>query len=371
MDNTARSVKEKNMLSLSEYQKKLWKEPELSLLFFELTNGCNLSCKHCGSRCSADKKDYIDTGIVKKVIDSVSDKYDPKRIMIAVTGGEPLLHPDCTEIVKYAHDRGFPVGMTSNGILIDHDKAGDLKEAGLDTISISLDGIGADHDNLRMSKGAFEGTVRGINALKDVDIEPQITTVVHKKNIDKLDEIYEFVVKNDIYSWRITNVEPVGRASDYREMLLDHDEMKRLFEYIRNKRFDSGRDIEVTYGCAHFVTYEYERMIRNFYFQCTAGTETASVMANGDIGACLDIERRSELIQGNVYTDDFTYIWENRFEVFRRNRAELSSRCKKCDYSSVCMGDSAHTWDYDNNEPLYCMKIFEQNRREKHECGEV
>ena len=358
MDSFAQSIKKMNMLSLSEYQKRLWKEPKLSLLFFELTNSCNLNCKHCGSRCSVNKKDYIDTDIVKKVISSVSNKYCTKDIMIAITGGEPLLHPDCIEIVKYSHDQGFIVGITSNGILIDHDVAHNLKQAGLDTISISLDGIGVEHDNLRMSKGAFEKAVTGIKALKDADIEPQITTVVHKQNIDKLDEIYEFVVENDIYSWRLTNVDPIGRAFDAKEMLLDYNEMKQLFEYIKNKRFNTDKDIEITYGCAHFVSYEYERMIRDFYFQCAAGTETASVMVNGDIGACLDIERRGDLVQGNAYTDDFIEVWENRFEVFRRNRAELSSNCKKCDYSNVCLGDSAHTWDYDNNEPMYCIKTL-------------
>ena len=78
-------------------------------------------------------------------------------------------------------------------------------------------------------------------------------------------------------------------------------------------------------------------------------------MANGDIGGCLDIERRPELIQGNVYRDDFINVWETGFQMFRRDRTERSSKCRTCIHKNVCMGDSAHTWDYDMDEPGYCV----------------
>ena len=157
-------------------------------------------------------------------------------------------------------------------------------------------------------------------------------------------------------------MEPIGRAIDDSDMLLDRDELIRMFDYIKTKRFDSGTDIEVTYGCAHFTGYEYEHIIRGFYFQCIAGTKVASVMANGDIGACLDIERRESLVQDNVYRDDFLDVWENRFEVFRQDRSELSGMCKECCYKKVCMGDSAHTWNFDKSEPMYCTKVLEMCR---------
>ena len=74
-------------------------------------------------------------------------------------------------------------------------------------------------------------------------------------------------------------------------------------------------------------------------------------MAHGDIGGCLDIERRPELIQGNVYKDDFVNIWENKFKSFRTDKTRQSSRCSVCEHRKICMGDSLHTWDFDKNEP--------------------
>ena len=85
-------------------------------------------------------------------------------------------------------------------------------------------------------------------------------------------------------------------------------------------------------------------------------------MANGDIGACLDIERNELTIQGNIYKDSFVDIWKNRFEIFRQDKAELNPQCKQCSEREFCMGDSTHTWNFQNNEPNYCVfKMLEGN----------
>ena len=53
-------------------------------------------------------------------------------------------------------------------------------------------------------------------------------------------------------------------------------------------------------------------------------------MANGDIGACLDIERRPETIQGNILRDDFTDVWYNKFDIFRKPLSDKNEKCKNC-----------------------------------------
>lgn len=75
----------------------------------------------------------------------------------------------------------------------------------------------------------------------------------------------------------------------------------------------------------------------------------------GDIASCLDIERRPELVQGNVKTDSFIDIWENKFENLRIDRTEKSKTCFSCEHRHVCEGDSTHTWNFDLNEPNYCI----------------
>ena len=87
-----------------------------------------------------------------------------------------------------------------------------------------------------------------------------------------------------------------------------------------------------------------------------AGVYVASIMANGDVGACLDIERRPETSQGNIRESRFKDLWENRFELFRRDLCEGSEFCAGCEHAGHCRGDAHHSWNYDKNEPMLCFK---------------
>ena len=354
-----RDIKLRDLQNLSEYRKHLAQNPKLTYLFFELTDACNLSCLHCGSSACPQNKTYLPEASIEKVLASVAQKYDPSQIMICLTGGEPLMHPSFFSIASVAHSMGFSCGITSNATLITKEVAHKLIPSGVGSVTVSIDGLEETHDWFRNSKGAFKKAVAGIKNLIDATkgrISTQITTVVNKKNLYELDALYDLVVSLKVDSWRIINLEPIGRALDHRDLLLDPSEMKYLLTYIRNKRYDPSVSIDVTYGCSHYLSLEYERTVRDTYFLCGSGIMVGSVLCNGDIYSCLDIERRPELVQGNILHDDFVDIWENKFSEFRADRSISSSKCNKCSERQFCKGDSAHTWNYDAHEPMICLK---------------
>jgi radical SAM protein with 4Fe4S-binding SPASM domain len=133
--------------------------------------------------------------------------------------------------------------------------------------------------------------------------------------------------KVDIDSWRVINLEPIGRALEYPDLMLTKEDYRRLFAFIYQKRMER---MPVTYGCSHFLGLDLERELRGWYFFCGAGIHVASIMCNGDIGACLDIERRPETIQGNIFRDSFTDVWKNRFKIFRRPMSDFNEKCRVC-----------------------------------------
>ena len=352
-------VKQRDMEKLSEYRDQLAIHPKLTYLFFELTNACNLSCLHCGSSACPHNRTYLSESSIKKVLESVAQAYDPSQIMICLTGGEPLLHRSFFSISSYARKLGFSCGITTNATLISREVASRLIQNGVGSVTVSIDGLETTHDWFRNSKGSFARAVTGVrNLIKETNgrISTQITTVVNKKNIAELEQLYSLIASLKVDSWRIINMEPIGRALDHRDLLLDPSEMKYLLSYIRGKRFDPSVSIDVTYGCSHYLSLEYERTVRDTYFLCGSGVMVGSVLCNGDIYSCLDIERRPELVQGNISHDDFVDVWENKFSEFRADRSLTSKKCEKCSERQFCKGDSAHTWNYDAHEPLICLK---------------
>ena len=349
-------VKIIHMRQLAEYRRSIIGAPPLKNLFLELTLRCNERCIHCGSRCGEhDRVNELSKEQYRKILDDVKRDFGVKQVELDITGGEPLLRRDFFDIMSYANSLGFRWGMTSNATLINDDIAHRLHECGMKTISVSIDGLESTHDSLRGMNGAFSGAMRGIDALiRHGGFQSiQVTTVVNHRNFSELDELFDMLCKIDIDSWRVINIEPIGRALDSPDLMLTKDEYRQMFDFIREKRLQG---YPLTYGCSHYLGTEYERQVRQWYFLCNAGIYTASIASNGAILACLDIERRPELVQGNILRDSLKEIWQNKFKIFRGDLSDLNEKCRACDSCEFCHGGAHHSWDYDLNEQRVCFK---------------
>lgn len=354
---TVEEVKINNLEKLAEYRRKLYEKPILKDLFLEVTLRCNARCEHCGSSCG-DKitADEISAEDIKRTLDSIARKYNPKDIVLNVTGGEPLLRKDLFDIMEYAISLGFRWGMTTNGMLINDEIIEEFVRTNMETISISIDGLKETHESFRKVPNSFDKIIGNIKKLQKVPTVKilQVTTVVNKKNINELEALYQLMLDLGIKYWRVVNVDPIGRAKNNDDILLDKEQYKYLYEFIYKKR--NEKKIHVDYGCSHYLDIPLEKELRDYYFICATGIYVASILSNGDIFICPNVERRPEFIQGNIKTDDFVEAWENKFRFFRNENRLKCDKCQKCKSWNYCCGDSLHTFDFDNNKPNFCVK---------------
>lgn len=351
----AHRIKRVHLTALADWRRKKYREPELRRLFLEVTSRCNEHCLHCGSSCTGTAPEPVATEVLLRVLSNVKERLDTSRTQLCITGGEPLLRRDFFELMAGANDLGYRWGMTTNGTLVTRDVARRLAACGMRTVSVSVDGLPATHDRFRGRAGSFEEAMTGMRnlAAQGSFAHVQITTVVHAQNIAELDALFELFADEPIDSWRLTSIEPMGRALEHPELMLSPDDYRRLFEFIRAKRAEGW---PVLYGCCHYLGLDMEREVRDAYFICSAGIYTASIMANGDIGTCLDVERRPETVQGNVLVDDFVDAWLNRFGFLRRELVELDDRCSACEDRDFCAGGAWHSFDFDAHRQLVCLK---------------
>ena len=352
-----KKIKINNMDKLAEYRRKLYEKPILKDLFLEVTLRCNARCEHCGSSCG-DKiqTDEISADELKKALKDIADKYDASQILLNVTGGEPLVRKDLFDIMRYATSLGFRWGMTSNGMLINDDIINKMIETNMETISISLDGLKETHESFRRVPNSFDRIIANVKKLQQVPSIKivQITTVANKKNLHELEDVYNLMKELNVISWRVINVDPIGRAKNNNDILLDKDDYKYLFNFIKEKREENLMNVE--YGCSHYLGVDLEKELRDTYFICTAGLYVASILSNGDIFICPDVERRKEFIHGNIKTDNFVDVWENKFKIFRTENRTKCSKCEKCSNWKYCCGDSFHTFNFDEGKPNFCIK---------------
>lgn len=323
---------------------RLLEDHPLRQLFWECTLRCNLSCRHCGSDCKKvsavkdmPKEDFA------RVLDSVAAATDPHKVMINITGGEPLCRPDLEECGKMIYEKEFPWGMVTNGLALTPQRYRRLLQCGLRAMTISLDGIGETHDWMRGRNGSFEKAAAAIKMVIDSgEIAFDVVTCVNKRNFGQLNELKEYLIGLGLKEWRLFTVFPAGRAAQDPELQLSPEEFRGLMEFIKATRKE-GR-IMAEYGCEGFLG-NYEGDVRSHFYQCSAGITVGSVLADGSISACPSI--RADYRQGNIYTDDFMDVWKNRFQAYRDRSWMHKDECASCKVWKYCKGNGMHLRDAD------------------------
>ena len=318
----------------------------LRQLFWECTLRCNLHCRHCGSDCKA-------TALVKdmpredfgKVLDSVAARMNPHGVMINVTGGEPLMRPDLEACGRMIYEKGFPWGMVTNGYLLTPERYQRLLQNGLRAMTISLDGLGEDHDWMRGREGSFERAAAAIKmVVESGEIEFDVVTCVNRRNYPHLAEIRDFLIGLGLKRWRLFTVFPVGRAAEDPELQLTREEHIGLMEFIRTTRREGV--IAAEFSCEGFLG-TYEGDVRSHFYFCQAGVTVGSVLSDGSISACPSI--RADYTQGNIYQDDFMDVWEHRYGPYRDRAWMKKDACASCKYWKYCRGGGMHLRDAQGN----------------------
>jgi radical SAM enzyme (rSAM/lipoprotein system) len=318
----------------------------LRQLFWECTLRCNLHCRHCGSDCKA-------TALVKdmpkedfgKVLDSVAAKMNPHEVMINVTGGEPLMRPDLDQCGRMIYEKGFPWGMVTNGYLLTPERYQSLLQSGLRAMTISLDGLGEDHDWMRGREGSFERAAAAIKMVIDSgEVEFDVVTCVNRRSYPHLAEIRDFLIGLGLKGWRLFTVFPVGRAAKDPDLQLTKEEHIGLMEFIRDTRREGV--IKAEFACEGFLG-NYEGDVRGHFYFCQAGVTIGSVLSDGSISACPSI--RADYSQGNIYQDDFMDVWEHRYGPYRDRTWMKKDACASCKFWKYCRGGGMHLRDAQGN----------------------
>jgi len=334
-------------------------KPDLRILLFEITQKCNAKCDHCGSRCDINSEEILTKEEILGVFRDVK-KNIGTNVMINISGGEPLMRKDLFEIMEEASAMGFDWGMVSNGVLINDSVIAKMKKSGMKTITVSIDGMRENHENLRHLPGSFDIIINNIKKLLAADFLDvvQVTFTSNKKNYKDFPALYELLDSIGVDSIRTSFIDPIGRAEDNKELLLGRREMMQLINYTN--KINRQKRTPIIWGCCHFLGNK----LNNREFECFTGIWSASILYNGDIFVCPNVPRRPELIQGNIKKDLFSEVWKNKYEWFRNK--PLPEKCRECKYREKCDGDSVHTMDFDRNEPKFCYKDIFDIRKEEY-----
>jgi radical SAM protein with 4Fe4S-binding SPASM domain len=330
------------------------KNNDLRWVAIELTARCNLRCVHCRIS-SADAGAELSADEIRRLLDDVAKIGNPT---IVLSGGEPLLRSDVFSIAADAAEKGFRVGIATNGTLVTPAVAHLIKDAGIKIAALSLDGPDAKtHDAFRGADGAFDAAVRAAGILKKTGIPFIINSSFTKKNAALAPETCKLARSLGAKAWYMFAVVPAGRAASGAAELLDASECDRMLRWHYEAE-KAETEMLMRPTCApHYYRIAKEldaktgtplerktlKLSPGGSKGCVAAEHICFVTCAGEVQPCSYLP----LSAGNVRKIPFNEIWENS-ELFRslRDPERHSAGCGPCEYFSVCGGCRARALAY-------------------------
>jgi len=321
---------------------------------WNLTRKCNLKCPHCYINATTQElKNELTTEESKTLINQICEVSRP---LLILSGGEPLLRPDVYELVRYGASKGLKMGLGSNGSLIDATAAKRLKNAGIETVSISLDShIPEQHDEFRGVRGSWEKAVGAIKALQENGVLVQVNTTLTQQNYDQIDDIMSLAENLGVENFHLFFLVPTGRGVKMADISPAKYEnmIKTTFAKVAKHKLNVRPSCAPQFmRIAKDMGLDMSRWIRG----CLAGLYYCRVYPNGDITPCPYLPIKL----GNIREESFKEIWFNS-DMFKtlRNFDALKGKCGICEHRAVCGGCRARAYGLSSDFIDYCGDLHE------------
>jgi radical SAM protein with 4Fe4S-binding SPASM domain len=344
---------------------------------WEITLRCDLACRHCGSRAGHARSDELST---EQCLDLVRQMAELGVKEVTLIGGEAYLRDDWTEIVRAIRAHGMQATMTSGGRGITAERAKLAAEAGLQSVSISIDGLEATHDRLRGVDGSFRSALEALKNLRAAGIRVACNTQINRLSVPDLPELLELIAREGVHSWQIQLTVAMGRAADEPEVLLQPYDLLEFFPLLARlkKRMDEvGVRLWPGNNIGYFGPYESlfkGGMPRGHMASCGAGRSTLGIEADGSIKGCPSLPTDA-WTGGNIRDNSLEEIWERSAPLrYTRDRTidDLWGYCRSCYYADVCRAGCTWTsfvlFGKAGNNP-YChhraLELEAKGRRER------
>lgn len=311
------------------------------MIFWETTRTCNLDCPHCRASAQRERlKEELTTQEAKRFIKEASSISHP---ILVFSGGEPLIREDIYELIYYTKDLGLKPALATNATLINATVADNLKKSGIELVAVSVYGKDAlSHDSFCGKNGAFALVLAGIKELKAKDIPFQINTTITQKNLDELEAIGDFSLKQGAVAYHVFFLVPTGRGRYIEGDRVSAQEFEEAFCRLSDLQLNFPLRIKAT--CAPHYSRVLRQRQSSFNLPtrgCLAGGEVCFISYKGEVFGCGYLP----LAAGDLRKQDFQEIWFES-ELFQdlRDEEKLVGKCGVCEFKRICGGCRARAY---------------------------
>ncbi len=331
----------------------------LNQIYFYLTEGCNLRCRHCwiAPKYQTEKRSYpaLDLDLFRSIIEQAK----PLGLSgVKLTGGEPLLHPQIQELLELICREDLGLTVETNGVLCTPDIASMMAACKETFVSVSLDGADAEtHEWVRGVAGCFEEALEGMRNLVNAGFKPQVIMSIMHRNKDQMDAVVRLAERLGAGSVKFNLVQPTARGETMHELgeVLSIEELVELGDWVENT-LSASTNLHLIYS--HPMAF---RPLGKMFGSNGNGCGICGVLgilgvlANGSYALCGIGETVPDLVFGHAATDGLEDVWNKTpvlLELRKGLPRQLQGVCGDCVMKGSCLG-SCVAQSYYSNKNLW------------------
>lgn len=271
-----------------------------------LTNACNHRCIFCAVDYTGYKPDRIDSGILIKNLEELSER--GTKSIIYAGEGEPLLHKEAPDIINRTKSFGIDAAMSTNGVLLTPEISKECLKS-LTWVRFSTSGItDATYDKIHQGRpGDLDRVLFHMEEAVKVKREQKLRTTLGVQMLllpDNKDEIMQMGKRLRQIGVDYYTIKPFSQHPQSRHILqVDYKEMLELESEVKELQTD---DFKVYFRAHSMQKLECKRE----YKHCWALPFMVYLDAKGNLWPCIVFMGKDELKYGNINESSFVEIWE-------------------------------------------------------------
>lgn len=341
---------------------------------WEITLRCDLGCKHCGSRAGHARDGELDTAAALATVRELADLGVREVTLI---GGEAYLREDWGVIARAITDAGMACGITTGARNLTDERIRRAVDAGVKTVSVSIDGLERTHDAQRNVPGAFQAAASAVERLSKTPIRVGTNTQINRLSLPELPALARRLALLGTRAWQIQLTVPMGHAADRPRLLLEPWELLLLYPLLvqidRDILEPAGVVLYPGNNIGYFTPFEGalryggERGVH--WSGCPAGEWSIGLEADGKIKACPSLPS-AKYTGGYLGATPLAEAVQKSQQIAfirQRTREDLWGFCRSCYYADVCKAGC--TWTAEvffgrpGNNPYCIHRAMELEKR--------
>jgi SynChlorMet cassette radical SAM/SPASM protein ScmF len=319
------------------------KIPKLTQIYFYLTQGCNLACRHCwiapGFDPNGDKFPFLPVGLFETAIREAR----PLGLdSVKLTGGEPLLHPQILTLLEIVRREDLALSIETNGLLCSREIAAEISKSPIRRVSVSIDGADAKtHEWIRGVPGSFEKAKEAVRNLAAYGTRPQVIMTLMHRNAGQIEDLVRLAEMLGASSVKFNVMQPTARGEELskRGEDLSIAEQIRLQSKVENEIAPHTRlklifDVPMAFKSLGGILKGDSPGICNI-------RNILGVLATGHYALCGIGVNVPDLVFGKVGEDKLNKLWQDNIilkEIREGLPGRLSGICSRCLVKDLCLG---------------------------------